>query len=66
VHADGASQADAFFDEQLRQRLSSRLKGQRSLAFWQHIGEAVADYPLTAQRITQLREQLQRSGFAQP
>lgn len=66
AQADGAPQAHELFDEQLRQRLSGRLKGQRSLTLWQHIGEAVADYPLTAQRIVQLREQLQRSGFAQP
>ncbi len=66
AQADGPTQADALFDEQLRQRLSSRLKGQRSLALWQQIGAAVVDYPLTAQRITQLREQLQRSGFVQP
>lgn len=66
AHADTPAQADAFFDEQLRQRLSSRLKGQRSLALWQHISDAVSKYPLTTQRIKLLREQLQRSGFAQP
>lgn len=66
AQAHGAPQADVLFDEQLRQRLSSRLKGQRSLTLWQQMSDAVADYPLTAQRIAQLRDQLQRSGFAQP
>jgi hypothetical protein len=66
AQADGAPQADVLFDEQLRQRLSSRLKGQRSLTLWQQMSDAVADYPLTAQRIAQLRDQLQRSGFAHP
>jgi hypothetical protein len=55
--ASTTAQADALFDDQLRQRLTARLRGIRTAHLWGQIIEVVAHLPLTHERLQRLRKE---------
>jgi MoxR-like ATPase len=55
ARATSPDQADPLFDDQLRQRLSARLRGLHNPQIWARIAPIVSAYPLTAARIQRLR-----------
>jgi MoxR-like ATPase len=55
--ATSPAQATHLFDDQLRQRLSARLRGLRSPQHWNQLIDVVAVLPLTHERLQRLRKE---------